>query len=486
MANQRNKSQAGKSQQSNHKNSASKFKGKSYNRSKSATGSESGGGNRPGNRQGNRQGGSGRKPSARGTTKANYNDKARRKDQEPVSNEATLGYEPMKIFHSKDPNVKVPCPYFGECGGCQFLDVTYEDSLKLKQTAIGKLLKDFGQVKKVIGMDNPFSYRNKSVASYGELKKQEFIAGMYKSYSHDLIPIKRCIIQDERADAIVETIRSLMKSFKMRSYDEFSGQGFLRHVLVRIGQKSGQIMVVMVATSHMFPGKNNFIKVMKKEHPEITTMVLNVNDKDTSMVLGERDITLYGTGYITDDLCGLKFRISPQSFYQINPVQTEVLYSKAMEMADLKGHEVVVDAYSGIGTISLIAAKKAKQVYGVELNKNAVKDAIGNAKGNQIKNARFYTGDAGDFMVGMADAGEKLDIVFMDPPRSGSTKEFIKAVGISKPKKVIYVSCGPESLARDLKWFKEIGYSVDEMQPVDMFPWTNHVECVLSMIRRNL
>ncbi len=333
-------------------------------------------------------------------------------------------------------------------------------------------------------MKDPFHYRNKSVGTFAEVDKGRFISGMYKRNSHELVSIDRCLIQDERADAIVETIRSLMKSFKMTAYDEMTGRGFLRHVLIRIGHKSNEVMVVMVTTTPIFPGKKNFIRVLKERHPEITTLVMNINDKDTTMVLGRRDIELYGKGYIQDELCGLTFRISPQSFYQINPVQTEVLYEKAIEMAELTGKETVLDAYSGVGTISLIAAGKSEQVIGVELNKDAVRDAIGNSKGNRIKNARFYAGDAGDFMVGMAQHGEPLDVVFMDPPRSGSTKEFIKSIGISGPKKIVYVSCGPESLARDLRWLEKEGYKVEVIQPVDMFPWTNHCETVVRLVKK--
>lgn len=418
------------------------------------------------------------------TNKHNKHKKHKKQDHvNGQSNRDILGYEPMDIRHKKDPHVKVPCPYFRDCDACQLLDVTYKKSLELKQEAMENLLSEFGQINGIIGMKDPFSYRNKSVCTYTELRKGEFVSGLYKSNSHELVDIDRCLIQDPRADAINETIRSLMKSFKMTTYNEISGRGFLRHVLIRIGHATDEIMVVMVTRTQIFPGKNNFIKVMKEKHPEITTMVLNINDKDTTMVLGHRDIKLYGKGYINDILCGLLFRISPQSFYQINAVQTDVLYKKAMAMADLKSGDYVLDAYSGIGTISLIAAKKCKQVMGVELNNQAVRDAIGNAKGNKIKNVRFYKADAGNFMIGLAEAGETLDVVFMDPPRTGSTHEFIKAVGISKPKKVIYISCGPESLARDLKWFNEEGYRVDQVQPVDMFPWTVHVETVLSMVK---
>ncbi|MGN0355101.1 MAG: 23S rRNA (uracil(1939)-C(5))-methyltransferase RlmD, partial [Muricoprocola sp.] len=263
-----------------------------------------------------------------------------------------------------------------------------------------------------------------------------------------------------------------------------TGYGLLRHVLIRRGFTSGQIMVVLVLRSPIFPSKNNFVKALRKEHPEISTVVINVNDKNTSMVLGTRDIVLYGKGYIEDTLCGCRFRISPQSFYQVNSVQTEVLYTKAMEYAGLTGKETVIDAYCGIGTIGLIAAKKAKEVIGIELNPQAVKDARLNAKCNQIKNARFYEGDAGDFMIKMSEGTkdspkQKVDVVFMDPPRSGSTEAFLSSVVTLSPKKIVYVSCGPDTLARDLEYLTRHGYKVSKIQPVDMFGFTEHVENVV-------
>ena len=241
-------------------------------------------------------------------------------------------------------------------------------------------------------------------------------------------------------------------------------------------------MVVLVAASPIFPSKNNFVKALRKEHPEITTVVLNINDKSTSMVLGERNIILYGKGYIEDELCGCRFRISPNSFYQVNPVQTEVLYQKAISLAGLSGKEKVIDAYCGIGTIGLIAASHCKEVIGIELNREAVKDAIGNAKRNSIKNVRFYQGDAGDFLVSMAQKGEKADVVFMDPPRAGSSEKFMESAVKMGPEKIVYISCNPDTLERDLKYLTRKGYQVDRICPVDMFPFTDNIEnvCLLS------
>ena len=281
---------------------------------------------------------------------------------------------------------------------------------------------------------------------------------------------------------IIVTIRSMLRSFKIRVFDEDTGYGLLRHVLVRRGFHSGEVMVVLVLGSPILPSKNNFVKALRKLHPEITTVVVNVNDKQTSMVLGEKETVIYGKGYIEDTLCGCTFRISPKSFYQVNPVQTEILYNKAITYAGLTGKEKVIDAYCGTGTIGLIAASQAKEVIGVELNRDAVKDAVINAKRNNIKNEQFYNADAGKFMVELAEQNEKVDVVFMDPPRSGSDEAFLSSVVKLAPKKVVFVSCNPETLARDLKYLTRHGYQAVECQPCDMFPFTKHVEaiCLLS------
>ena len=243
------------------------------------------------------------------------------------------------------------------------------------------------------------------------------------------------------------------------------------------------MLVVLVVASPVFPSKNNFVKALRKEHPEITSIVLNINDKKTSMILGERNIVLYGKGYIQDELCGYTFRISPHSFYQVNPVQTERLYKKAIRLADLKGKEKVLDAYCGIGTIGMIASKQVKEVIGVELNRDAVRDAIGNAKGNGVKNIRFYQADAGEFMVAMAEQGENVDVVFMDPPRAGSDEAFLQSVIKLAPKKVVYISCNPETLARDLGYLTKKKYKVTKICPVDMFPFTDHCEVITCLQR---
>lgn len=377
------------------------------------------------------------------------------------------------------------CPVHGKCGGCQLLDMPYEKQLKQKQKQVNKLLKPYCNTEKIIGMENPFHYRNKVHAVFGHRKDGTVISGIYQQGTHFIVPVDECLIEDKRTDAIIRDIRDLLKSFKIKTYNEDTGYGLFRHVLVRTGHHSGQVMVVLVLGSPILPSKNNFVKALRKLHPEITTIILNVNNQKTSMILGEKETVLYGKGYIEDELCGHIFRISSKSFYQVNTVQTEKLYTKAIELAGLTGKERVIDAYCGIGTIGLIASDKAKEVISVELNPDAVKDAIVNAKRNGIKNVRFYQNDAGVFMRQMADEGESADVVFMDPPRSGSDEKFLSSVVTLNPKRVVYVSCDPTTLARDLKYLTKHGYSAVTAVPVDMFPATEHVETVVGLQRKD-
>ena len=374
------------------------------------------------------------------------------------------------------------CSVSKKCGSCQYQGVPYKEQLAAKQKRMKKLLGKFANVKPIIGMDDPFYYRNKVHAVFDRDKKGNIICGTYEAKTHKVVPIEECMIEDKISQEIIRTIRDMLKSFRIKTYDEDTGYGLLRHVLVRRGFSTDEIMVVLVIGSPIFPSKNNFVKALRKKYPQITTVVLNVNDKKTSMVLGERDIVIYGKGYIRDTLCGCTFRISPQSFYQVNPVQTEILYKTAIEYAGLGRKETVIDAYCGIGTIGLVAAKRAKNVIGVELNPDAVRDARINAKENKITNARFYQGDAGEFMENMAENGEHADVVFMDPPRTGSDKKFMSAVIKLNPSRIVYISCGPETLARDLEYLTKHGYDVRKIQPVDMFSFTDHCEniCLLT------
>ena len=376
------------------------------------------------------------------------------------------------------------CSVAKKCGGCRYQGVSYEEQLRKKQRYTEGLLKKFGKVEPIIGMEDPYYYRNKVHAAFGRDRKGNIISGIYEERSHHIVSVDDCMIEDKKSQEIIRTIRGMLKSFKIKTYDEDTGYGLLRHVLVRRGFSTGEIMVVLVTVSPIFPSKNNFVKALRKKYPQITTVVLNVNDKKTSMVLGERDIVLYGKGFIRDNLCGCSFRISPQSFYQVNPVQTEILYKTAIEYAGLGRKETVIDAYCGIGTIGLVAAGKAKNVIGVELNPDAVHDAKINARENKITNTRFYQGDAGEFMEKMAEEGERADVVFMDPPRTGSDKKFMSSVIKLAPSRIVYISCGPESLARDLEYFTEHGYTVRKIQPVDMFSFTDHCENVVLLRRK--
>ncbi len=384
---------------------------------------------------------------------------------------------------NREQNTPGNCIYAKKCGGCQYQGISYPKQLKKKQKYVEELLGGMVPVEPILGMDDPFHYRNKVNAAFQRLRNGHIISGVYKQGTHEVVDIAECQIEDARADQIIQDIKELLPSFKIKTYDEDSDYGLLRHVMVRTGHVSGEVMVVLVVVSPVFPSKNNFVKAIRKLHPEISTIVLNVNDKRTSMVLGTRNITLYGRGYIEDTLCGLTFRISPSSFYQINSVQTEVLYQTAVSYVELTGKERVLDAYCGIGTIGMVAAKHAKEVIGVELNAAAVRDAVTNAKRNQMKHIVFYNQDAGEFMVQLAEKGEHVDVVFMDPPRAGSTEVFMDSVAKLSPDRVVYVSCDPTTLARDLKYFKKKGYELKKCQPVDMFPYTEHIETVVLLSR---
>lgn len=382
------------------------------------------------------------------------------------------------------PQLPEKCKVWKKCGGCQYQGVSYTEQIKIKQKNMNKLLKKYGNVKPIIGMNNPFYYRNKVHAVFDRDKKGNIICGTYEAGTHRVVPVEECMIEDKISQEIIRAIRDMLKSFRIKTYDEDTGYGLLRHVLVRRGFSTDEIMVVLVVASPIFPSKNNFVKALRKKFPQISTVVLNVNDKKTSMVLGERDIVLYGKGFIRDRLCGCTFRISPQSFYQVNPVQTELLYKTAIEYAGLGRKERVIDAYCGIGTIGLVAAGKAREVIGIELNKNAVRDAIVNARENKITNARFYQGDAGEFMEGMVSEGERADVVFMDPPRTGSTEKFLTSMVKLGPSRIVYISCGPDTLARDLEFLTKHGYVTRKIQPVDMFSFTEHCEVVCLLTKQ--
>ena len=377
----------------------------------------------------------------------------------------------------------LPCPYAKKCGGCSLQNLPYEEQLHLKQAKLIKLLGRFGRLDEIIGMEDPTHYRNKIQAAFRS-KSGKVVSGVYQSTSRRLVEVESCLLEDECAAPILATIRKLCASMKIRPFDLESGQGFLRHVLIRKGFVSGQIMVVLVTTKGEFKQERSFLNELLRRHPEITTVVRNVNPTDTALFLGNESHVLFGEGSITDRLCGLDFRISPRSFYQVNPVQTEILYGKAKEFAGLTGKETVIDAYCGTGTIGLTVASAAKEVIGVEVNKDAVADAKENAKHNGIENAVFHAADAGEFMEAMAAKGQTADVVITDPPRAGCSGKFLHSLMKLAPKRIVYVSCNPETLARDLYTLTKGGYKVRKIQPVDMFPWTGHAECAVSLERK--
>lgn len=393
---------------------------------------------------------------------------------------------PESAVKTDAPKSHTPCPLYRKCGGCQLQNMDYARQLHWKQEQVQRMLGKYCKVQPIIGMEHPFHYRNKVQAAFAwDRSRKKIVSGVYQSSTHHVVPVETCMTEDETADKIIGAIRRMMPGFHMTPYDERTGKGFLRHVLVRRGFTTGQVMVVMVTATPVFPAKNNFCRALRQEFPEITTIVQNLNDRYTSMVLGEQEKVLYGPGYIEDVLCGCTFRISPRSFYQINPVQTEILYRTALEHAGLTGKETVLDAYCGVGTIGLAAAKLgAGRVIGVEVNRDAVRDAIANAKTSGVQNARFYCADAGEFMVDMAESGEKVDVVIMDPPRAGSDEAFLSSVCRLSPEKLVYISCNPETQARDLRYLTSHGWKVEFLQPVDMFPHTNHIENIAVLRKK--
>ncbi len=374
------------------------------------------------------------------------------------------------------------CPVAKKCSGCQLKNLTYEEQLRMKQVKLIGLLGKFGHVNEIIGMECPYHYRNKVQAAFMK-RDGRVLSGVYQSAVGKIVPVDSCMLEDEVSDRIIVEIRNMCRGFKIEPYNMSSGRGFLRHVLVRRGFVSGEVMVVLVTAKGDFPSKRSFVNELLRRHPEITTVVWNINTSEMGLALGSYSEVLYGEGYITDKLCGLDFRISPRSFYQVNPVQTEILYGTAIKYAALTGKEKLIDAYCGTGTIGLCMVKSASKVIGVEINADAIEDAKVNAKLNGIENAEFFALDAGEFMVGLAKAGETADVVVTDPPRAGCSMKFLRCLLTLAPKRIVYVSCNPDTLARDLHTLTKGGYKVKKIQPVDMFPHTNHVECVVLLSR---
>ena len=378
--------------------------------------------------------------------------------------------------------MELKCPHFNLCGGCSKLDISYEDEIKEKEEYIKKLFTSIGYKKaiEVVKADKPYYYRNKVMMAFKLSKTKKVVSGIYEEHSHKIVPVNDCLIQSEEINKVLKNVNIALSKNKITP---FVNGGFVKHVLVRHAVKTNQIMVVIVTDSEMFPGRANFVKDLMKLQPNITTIIQNIQPRETSIVLGTKERVLYGKGFIVDELCGLNFKLSARSFFQINPVQTEKLYNIAMEFANLRVGNSIIDAYSGIGTIGMVASKTCGRVLCVENNPDAVNDAKFNAKFNNITNVNFYCEDSTKFINELAINKIKVDCVILDPPRTGTTYNFISAIAKMGIKRVVYVSCGPETLIRDLKIFKDFGYEIKNVKCVDMFPKTEHVECVVLLNR---
>ncbi len=382
----------------------------------------------------------------------------------------------IQIITPSNHRVKPICPVYLKCGGCSLQHLEYTEQLNLKTKLIENLYAPYRvKVEPTMGMSNPYHYRNKSQMVF-KFQKGKLVSGFYEEGTHDVINFDDCYLQNEYCNKIIATIKELMTKFRISAYDEDRKTGLIRHVLIKTSTLN-EVLVVLVTGSDNFPGKSNFTKALVSRCNKITTVIQNVNSRKTSAVLGDKEYTLYGKGYIKDVLLGKTFKITSKSFYQINHEQTEKLYQKVINLANIQKDEVVLDAYCGVGTIGILLSPNAKKVIGVELVKDAVMNANKNALLNDIKNISFFCFDATPFIVNMARSKEHLDVLIMDPPRSGSTPEFLKAVLMIKPKRIVYVSCNPVTQVEDLKYLIN-DYTIKTVQPVDMFPQTSHVETI--------
>ncbi len=403
-------------------------------------------------------------------------------DIEILYQRAGVYYGKVKKLHvlSKD-RIQPKCKVCTSCGGCQYQQINYKTQLEYKTKRVKEALTRIGGIKTPVlpclGMKEPYYYRNKIQMPYGKDRKGNVVYGFFKENSHEIIPVKECAIEDKRAASILWDIKELVKKMNIPVYNEDSGKGILRYVLIRTSYHYEELMVVLVTSMMNFPGQRNFVDALTRLHPEITTVVENVNKRHTNVILGTEEKVLFGPEFIKDKILDLTFEISAASFFQVNPVQVEILYKTALNLIKFDEKPIVLDAYAGVGTIGLIAARNASKVISVEINKDASRNAIENAKRNGVNNIEFYCDDAGRFIN---NYDGEIDIVIMDPPRKGSDEKFLNTLLNKKPKQIIYVSCDPETLARDLKFLSQL-YKVDYVQPVDMFPMTAHVETVACL-----
>lgn len=371
------------------------------------------------------------------------------------------------------------CKINKQCGSCQYINMSYDKQLVKKHIKYNELYKDFKvKVHDIVGMEYPYEYRNKVIVAFNN----QYNYGLYEENSHKIVPMKQCLLHDEETHKVLNKIQSLLRKYRVSIYDSHRNKGFLRHVLIRRAVVTNQTLVCLVVSETMFKGSKNFCNELIKECPSVKTIVMNINKRKTSIVLSKEEKVLHGKGFIVDELCGLTFKISAQSFYQINHEQCTKLYQKVIELLNAKKDSIVLDTYCGIGTIGMTVANHVNKVIGVELNTEAYKDALVNAKMNKLKNIQFYNDDATEYMKKHAK-DLKVDCIIMDPPRSGSTKDFIQSVSIMNPKTVVYVSCDPTTQVRDLKEFKRLGYTFKEVFLYDMFPHTEHCESIVMLCR---
>lgn len=388
----------------------------------------------------------------------------------------------IEILEKSQARQDVDCNTYKRCGGCNLRHVKYEETLKMKQNAVqslvNKTLKNKLRIKETVGMENPLHYRNKAQYPIGINKKGEPVIGVFANRTHEVIPIDNCLIQNKKSEEIAKFIIEFIKEKNISIYDEKKGKGLVRHIVTKVGIKTGEIMCVIVINGHKIPNENELVENLKTRYPEIKAIVKNINMKNTNVILGQENINLYGNGYIEDILGEYKFKISPLSFYQVNPVQAEKLYNLGVSMAEITKNDVVFDLYCGIGTISLFMSKFAKKVYGIEIVEEAVKMAKENAQNNNVSNTEFFAGDVEIVLDDLINnKGLKADVVMFDPPRKGLDKKSIDNILNIRPKKIVYISCNPATLIRDLADF-ENEYDIKTIIPVDMFPYTSHVECV--------
>lgn len=393
--------------------------------------------------------------------------------------------ELLEILKPSANRVTPKCGIAGICGGCQIMHMDYEQQLRTKRNTVVEALKRIGKIDAVVhptlGMDNPYEYRNKAQFPVGILDGKS-ILGFYKKGSHEIVDTEYCHIQAPINTKIVQVIKKYIDDFDVAVYDEKEHSGLIRHVVTKVGFATGEVMVIVVTNGKELPYKDKLIEMLKENVEGLKSVVQNINMKNTNVIFGDTTFTLYGEDQIVDYIGDLKFNISARSFYQVNPAQTKVLYEKALEYADLTGNERVFDIYCGIGTISLFLAKKAKEVHGIEIIDAAIEDARENARINHLTNTKFYVGKAEDVVPKLYKSGLVADVVVVDPPRKGCEESVLETIVNMAPKRVVYVSCNPATLARDLAYLDEKGYKTVEVQPVDMFSHSSHVESIILMM----